>query len=248
MSSTTAQTSSQNAAARQTEEQIEEYAQKVKDLRRALQDLRREKEHTDARAARADELEDQVKDLKRDNRSLEEKMAGLAKDPFIRGAFEQQESRLAYEDAVRDRDELKKKLAILQESVRTHYASLTALKQKAEELARDKEEAEKKAEELRLKYRQLDQNSELMKNQLRLYSGEVRVERGEGGLDAWFAFYARPLILLAGRVRPFRTPIRLLHAHLHPHLTLIPTPTTRTGWTWNHWNAPSHWSRSAARR
>jgi chromosome segregation ATPase len=241
VSSATAQTSSQNAAARQTEEQIEEYAQKVKDLRRALEDLRREKEHTDARAARADELEDQVKDLKRDNRSLEEKMAGLAKDPFIRGAFEQQESRLAYEDAVRDRDELKKKLAILQESVRTHYASLTALKQKAEELARDKEEAEKKAEELRLKYRQLDQNSELMKNQLRLYSGEVRVERGEGGLDAWFAFCARPLFLLAGRVRPFRTPIRPLHANLHPHLTLIPTPTTRTGWTWSRWNAPSRW-------
>jgi len=243
VSSTTAQTSSQNAAARQTEEQIEEYAQKVKDLRRALEDLRREKEHTDARAARADELEDQVKDLKRDNRSLEEKMAGLAKDPFIRGAFEQQESRLAYEDAARDRDELKKKLAILQESVRTHYASLTALKQKAEELARDKEEAEKKAEELRLKYRQLDQNSELMKNQLRLYSGEVRVLKGvwTRRLPVCFAFCARSLILLAGRVRLFHTPIRLLHANLHPHLTLIPTPTTRTGWTWSRWNAPSRW-------
>ena len=47
-----------------------------------------------------------------------------------------------------------------------------ALKQKAEDLSREKEEAEKKAEDLRLKYKQLDQNSELMKNQLRLYSGK----------------------------------------------------------------------------
>ena len=46
------------------------------------------------------------------------------------------------------------------------------MKQKAEDLSREKEEAEKKAEDLRLKYKQLDQNSELMKNQLRLYSGE----------------------------------------------------------------------------
>ena len=52
------------------------------------------------------------------------------------------------------------------------FHSWKALKQKAEDLTREKEEAEKKAEDLRLKYKQLDQNSELMKNQLRLYSGK----------------------------------------------------------------------------
>ena len=121
-------TSSQSSAVKQTEEQMEDYAQKVRDLRRALEELRHEKEYTDAKAARSDEMEDLVKELKRDNRSLEEKIAGLSKDPFIRGAFEQQDSRMAYEDAIRDRDEMKKKFQILQESVRTHYASLTGIR------------------------------------------------------------------------------------------------------------------------
>ena len=38
----------------------QEYSQKVKDLRRALEDLRHEKELADAKAARASELEEVV--------------------------------------------------------------------------------------------------------------------------------------------------------------------------------------------
>ena len=47
----------------------------MRDLRRALEELRHEKESTDAKAARADELEETVRELRSGNRSLEDKIA-----------------------------------------------------------------------------------------------------------------------------------------------------------------------------
>ena len=55
--------------------QLQENAQKVRDLRRVLEDLRHEKEATDAKSVRADELEETVRELRQGNRSLEEKIA-----------------------------------------------------------------------------------------------------------------------------------------------------------------------------
>ena len=54
---------------------LKENAQKVRDLRRVLEDLRHEKEATDAKSIRADELEETVRELRQGNRSLEEKIA-----------------------------------------------------------------------------------------------------------------------------------------------------------------------------
>ena len=54
---------------------LQENAQKVRDLRRVLEDLRHEKEATDAKSVRADELEETVRELRQGNRSLEEKIA-----------------------------------------------------------------------------------------------------------------------------------------------------------------------------
>ena len=47
----------------------------MRDLRRVLEDLRHEKEATDAKSVRADELEETVRELRLGNRSLEEKIA-----------------------------------------------------------------------------------------------------------------------------------------------------------------------------
>jgi hypothetical protein len=52
-----------------------DYAQKVRDLRRALEELRHEKEGTDAKAVRAEELEEAVRELRQGNRSLEDKIS-----------------------------------------------------------------------------------------------------------------------------------------------------------------------------
>lgn len=157
---------SQQLATKQAESRVEAQNEKVQELRKMLEELRREKEQTETKALRADELDDLVKELKRDNRSLEEKIAGLSKDPFIEGAFHQQEMREALEAAVRERDELKKKFGMLQESVQAHYTSLSALKQKTEELAREKGEAEKIAEEMRERYKQLDERAVGMQDQV----------------------------------------------------------------------------------
>ena len=85
---------SQALASKQSETQLESQNEKIRDLRKLLEELRVEKEKVDKKALRADELDDLVKELKRDNRSLEEKIAGLSREPFIKGVFEQQEARM----------------------------------------------------------------------------------------------------------------------------------------------------------
>ena len=85
---------SQALASKQSETQLESHNEKIRDLRKMLEELRLEKEKVDKKAQRADELDDLVKELKRDNRSLEEKIAGLSREPFIKGVFEQQEARM----------------------------------------------------------------------------------------------------------------------------------------------------------
>jgi protein fantom len=107
---------------------------------------------------------------------LEDKIARLCEAPFISDAFGQQEARLRYEEAVREREELRAKVAHLQEAVRTHYSALTTLKQHAAQLREEKEEAEKKAEEMRMKYQELDANTSLLQDKLRLYSGDDGVD------------------------------------------------------------------------
>ena len=64
----------------------------------------------------------------------------------------------------------------MQESVRSHYTSLSALKQKAEELAKEKETADKRTEGMREQYKKLEESAEVMRSQLRLYSGEDGVD------------------------------------------------------------------------
>lgn len=165
-------TSSQGNAFKQSEEKIEDYAQKVRDLRRALEELRYEKESTDAKAVRADELEELVSELRTSNRSLEDKIARLCDSPFIGDAFGQQDARIRFEDAAREREDYKSKMSHLQEAVRTHFSALTSLKQQAAQYREEKENAEKKVEELHNKYQELTANTSLMQDKLRLYSGD----------------------------------------------------------------------------
>ena len=80
---------------------MEEYANKVRDLRRALEELRHEKEASDIKAERIDELDQLNSELRRSNRSLEDKIARLCEAPFISDAFGQHESRLRFEDAAK---------------------------------------------------------------------------------------------------------------------------------------------------
>ena len=62
----------------------------------------------------------------------------------------------------REKEDYKNKMNHLQEAVRTHFSSLTSLKQQAAQYRQEKESAETRAEELRLKFQELTANSSLM--------------------------------------------------------------------------------------
>jgi len=165
-------TSSQSQAFKQMEEQHDESAQKIRELRRALEELRHEKDASDAKAEKSDELSQLVSELRHANRSLEDKISRLCEAPFINDAFGQQESRMRFEDANKDREDYRAKVNHLQEAVRTHFSALTSLKQHANQLREDKDAAERMAEEWKTKYHELELEAGKSKDQLRLYSGE----------------------------------------------------------------------------
>lgn len=131
---------------------------------------------TDGKAIHVSELEDQLSELKQANRSLEDKIARLCETPFISDAFGQQEVRMRLEEAAREREEYRNKVTHLQEAVRTHFSALTSLKQQAATLREEKEEAEKRAEEMKIKLQELESGTSLLQDKLKLYSGD-------GGVD-----------------------------------------------------------------
>jgi Ca2+-binding EF-hand superfamily protein len=171
-----AKTSAQSEAYKKSEDQIDESSQKVRDLRRTLEELRHEKEISDAKALRCAELEDHMTELKSEKRGLEDKIARLCETPFISDAFGQQESRMRLEEAAREREEYKAKVVHLQEAVRTHFSALNSLKNQAAEMREEKEAAERAAEDMKMKYQELEAGTSLLQDKLRLYSGDDGVD------------------------------------------------------------------------
>jgi len=110
----------------------------MRELRKALEDLRHDKQLSDIKANRAKELEEEVADLRQREKSLESKIARLCETPFINQAFGLQD----VEQLEKERDELRSKTEHLQEAVRTHYSALVSLKEQAANLRKEKETAE----------------------------------------------------------------------------------------------------------
>ena len=159
-----------------SDDQVDNLTSKVRELRRALEDLRYEKELADSKVTRMEELEEQTSELKQANRSLEDKIARLCEAPFINDAFSQQESRLRYDDALREREELNQKVDHLQEAVRMHFAALTSLKQQAAQVRQEREDSVRKLEEFRVKYEESEAGKNLLQDKLRLYSGDDGID------------------------------------------------------------------------
>jgi len=170
------QTASKGQVYKNMEEASEDSNNKIRDLRRALEELRHEKEQVDIKADRVDELEATVSELRRGTRNLEDKIARLCEAPFINDAFGQQESRLRFEDVAKEREAYLSKVNHLQEAVRTHYSALTSLKQHASQLREEKEAAERRAEEMLLKLQEVEAGSSMFQDKLKLYSGDGDVD------------------------------------------------------------------------
>jgi hypothetical protein len=149
-----------------------------------LEDLRHEKELADIKAGRVSELEENVSELRKANRSLEEKLAHLCETPFIGEAFGHHETQSRIEEMVREKADLQAKIDHLQEAVRTHYSALVTLRQQASKLREEKEQAERRADEIASKQHELQVGQSILQDKLKLYSGEdgVSVEELERAL------------------------------------------------------------------
>ena len=149
--------------------------QRIRELRKALEELRHDKEVTDIKANRVKELEEEVLDLRQREKSLESKIARLCETPFINQAFGMQD----IEELTRERDDLKQKTDHLQEAVRTHYSALVSLKDQAGKLRQEKEAAENEVIELKAKYHELELGTNILNDKLRLFSGDDGVSMEE---------------------------------------------------------------------
>lgn len=167
-----AKTSSQSESNRYEKDHLEDAQRRVHELRRALEDLKREKELSDSKAAKVDNLEDLVAELRQANRSLEDKIARLCEAPFIKTAFGAHQERSRVEELIADNQNLSTQVAHLQEAVRTHFSALNTLKQQAAQLREEKELSDKLAEELKLKLGDLEVGKDELNDKLRLYAGD----------------------------------------------------------------------------
>ena len=147
----------------------------MRELRKALEDLRHDKQLSDIKANRAKELEEEVADLRQREKSLESKIARLCETPFINQAFGLQD----VEQLEKERDELRSKTEHLQEAVRTHYSALVSLKEQAANLRKEKETAENECVEWKAKCRELETGASVLNDKLRLFSGEDGVSLEE---------------------------------------------------------------------
>ena len=117
-----------------------------------------------------------MNELRQEKRSLEEKIGRLFDTPFIADAFDQQKSKMNYEDFLAERQNMQAKIDHLQEAVRTHFSALTTLKQHASQLREEKEKSDQKVEELQISLKELQYGKNMLQDQLQVYSGD-------GGVD-----------------------------------------------------------------
>lgn len=146
--------------------------------------MRNEKERTDSRATRVGELEDEISDLKRQNRNLEDKISRLCETPFIGQVFGQNEAQYQLQEVVQEKVSLQAKIDHLQEAVQTNHSALQSLRQQAMKMREEKELAEQQLEEMIGKQKELQMGQNLLQDKLKLYSGDdgVSVEDLERAL------------------------------------------------------------------
>ena len=124
------------------------------------------------KATRVDELEEQMIELRKFNRNLEEKISKLCETPFISNAFGKEEARMRYEDVANEREEFRAKVEHLQDAVKTQYAALVSLKQQANKMMEEKNATLQQMDLLKSKYKELEEVHQMVQVKLRLYSGK----------------------------------------------------------------------------
>ena len=178
-------TSSSGLLHRKQTEEYEESASMIRTLRKTLEELTKEKERSDVKADKCDELEQLVKELKASNRNLEESMERLCEAPFINSAYGQANEVKNYDDLLKERKDLMFKVSHLTEACNTHLAALKNMKMEEQSLREEKEQALEEVSKLRAKYSDMEAGDNKLSEKLKLlYGGDegVTVEELERAL------------------------------------------------------------------
>jgi chromosome segregation ATPase len=149
---------------------------KVGELRKLLQELSYEKELIEFKAGKVPDLEEEVQDLRRQNKRLEEDLHDLFKKPFIGEGFKHADLKKQFEDAMRERDDLRTKVEHLKESTKANFAALTATKRDVEKAREEREAALQEIERLKEKYHDVQMGHNILQDKLRLYTGDDGID------------------------------------------------------------------------
>lgn len=159
-------------------DQLEDYNRRLREIRRALQDSQVDKAAAESRAARAEELELEAAELRRQNQKFEEKITKLCESPFISSAYDQEEKLQRLQEHERKHAALQLKIEHLTETAHGHHAALVAMKQHCDSLKEERDAAVAEVEELRARQADSAHEARLLQDKMRLYAGEDGVDMG----------------------------------------------------------------------
>jgi len=163
------------------EENLEKADERVKSLRRALEDLRQEKSEVDRRAAIADDLEDANRALRMQVSTLEDRVAALCESPFSGGnakmeeiqAGDNEETRFAIQSLQTEREALKVKVEELEEAVAKNFKAVKLANESAEAMKREKRAVEAVLDETQVNLQQMKDRCSIITEKLHLYSSDA---------------------------------------------------------------------------
>ncbi|CAN0100913.1 unnamed protein product, partial [Discosporangium mesarthrocarpum] len=166
-------------------DRLQETNRQLRDLRRELQDTQHQRDVAEVKAARTDDLEDTVVELRKQSRALEDEMTRLCESPFISDAFKsQRQAERVQELELGDRaarlqiEHLQARSSIC-ETAQTHHAALVALKKQTVKLQEDKERAERALQEMRIRHNESQAGAQVLADKMRLYGGDEEVDMEE---------------------------------------------------------------------
>ncbi|GMH77661.1 hypothetical protein TrRE_jg7069 [Triparma retinervis] len=133
-------TKAQNELQQGSFEQLEEYNRKIRDLRMKVQEAQHDKEVAEARASRAEDLEEENRELQAEYQSLEDKFMRI---DAVGGPTAGRSALETFDRQHQHERQHKQKIEKLQEVAQTHLATLTALQKECDLLKREKEGLQK---------------------------------------------------------------------------------------------------------
>ena len=151
----------------------------IRDMRRKLQMLGAEKEELEGFKERCADLDQEVGELRRQATELEESMGRLCESPFINTAYKSEKEMMELRKHRKDAKHQQYQIDFLQEAVKSWRDRVADLTQKLQGVMNEKEALSREKQELEIKLEEYDRSNELLKDKMRLYSGETGIDTAD---------------------------------------------------------------------